>query len=84
MAPKVNKASSVSNESLEEDVEDRRDWSPFESSGIFIKELGTQEVIEIEGRQADLFSTTGYNCTGRKFLLQAWGTYSWTFGDYMK
>ena len=84
MAPKVNKTA-VSNESLlEEDVEERKDWSPYENSGIFIKDIGTQEVVEIEGRQADLFSTTGYNVVGRKIIVQAWGTYSWTFGDYMK
>ncbi len=84
MAPKLSKTT-VTSESLEEELEElRRDWSPYENNGIFIKEIGLQEVVEIEGRQADLFSITGYNSFRRKFILQAWGSYSWTFADYIK
>lgn len=61
-----------------------KDWTAYENSGIMIEALGVQEIVEIDGRQADLFSVIGYNCQGKKFVIQAWGTYSWTFAEYMK
>jgi hypothetical protein len=41
MAPKLSKTTVTSSESLEEELDElRRDWSPYENNGIFIKEIG--------------------------------------------
>jgi hypothetical protein len=65
-------------------VATKKDWSKFEMTGLYVDCLGTQETVEIEGRQADLYSISAVNCVGKKFIIQAWGTYSFAFAEYMK
>jgi hypothetical protein len=83
MPPKASKPL-ASLESQQDDSDTITEEWIYENTAIFIDENTVQEVVDIEGRQADLCSVSGYNCSGKKIILQAWGAYSFPFGDYMK
>jgi hypothetical protein len=83
MPPKASKPS-ASHESQQDDLDVTIEEWTYENTAVYIDENTVQEVVDIEGRQADLCSVAGYNCSGKKIVLQAWGAYSFAFGDYMK
>ena len=85
MAPKLTKANDLLENEIQTHLNKVREWSDeFQSLGLFIDNTGTQSVINVDGRDTDLFSVTGLNARGHIYIIQVWGVNSFATAEYFK
>ncbi len=59
------------------------DFSSYEFSGIFVEEIGQQDVLDND-RKSEVYTAIGYTCTGLKVVIQAWAPYDKDISNFMK